>query len=126
MAQSRKVQQATSSEGYDSFQSDLGPWTETPNSTRVSRYRFDYLNRNLQVQWTNNKNHGYVYEGMDYEDFKGFARAASKGERVNSHLNNFDYRLMSPDEVDAPSNSRYREGISRARDSGGKDPRVQP
>lgn len=118
MAQGPRVRQQTSSEGYESFQSDLGPWTETPNSTRVSRYRYDYMNRAVQVQWTNNKNHGYIYEEMDYEAFRGFARAASKGERVNTHLNDFPYRLMTPDEVDAPSNSRYREGISRARDSG--------
>jgi hypothetical protein len=115
-----RVGSQTSSEGYDAFKSDLGPWIETPNSTRVQRYRYDYYNRALQLQWTNNKNHGYIYEDMDYEGYRGFARAVSKGVRVNSHLNSFSYRLMNPDEVDAPSNSRYRQGVSRAIDSGGR------
>lgn len=111
-----KVRQEASSEGYDSFKSDLGPWVETPNSTRVSRYRYDYYNRALQVQWTNQKNHGYIYRDMEYEDMRGFVRAASKGQRVNSHLNGYEYDLMSPDEVDAPSNtSRFGQGpTSRA------------
>lgn len=111
-----KVREETSSEGYDSFKSDLGPWVETPNSSRVSRYRYDYENRALQLQWSNNKNHGYVYRDVEYEDFRGFVRAMSKGQRVNSHLNQFDYDLMSPDEVDAPSNvERFGRGpTSRA------------
>lgn len=109
------VRQAKSSEGYDAFKTDLGPWIESPNSSRVSRYRFDYHNRALQVQWQNNKNHGYIYRDMDYEDFRGFVRAISKGQRVNSHLNQFEYDLMSPDEVDAPSNTRrYSTPTSRA------------
>jgi hypothetical protein len=86
----------------------------------VARYRYDYLNRAIQVQWTNNKNHGYVYRDADYEFYRRFARAASKGQSVNSILNGAPggYELMTPDEVDAPSNARYRE-VSRARDSRG-------
>lgn len=110
-----KVRRESSSEGYESFRSDLGPWVETPNSTRVSRYRYDYYNRALQLQWTNQKNHGYVYRDLEYEDFRGFVRAMSKGQRVNSHLNGFEYDLMSPDELDAPSNTtRYTGPTSRA------------
>lgn len=110
-----KVQEQASSEGYDAFKTDLGIWVETPNSSRVSRYRYDYHNRALQLQWTNQKNHGYVYRDMEYEDYRGFVRAMSKGQRVNSHLNGFDYGLMSPDEVDAPSNTtKYRGPTSRA------------
>jgi len=111
-----QVQRSPSSEAYEGFQSDLGPWVETPNSSRVSRYRYDYLNHATQVQWTNQKNHGYIYRGMGYEDFRGFVRAMSKGKRVNTHLNGFEYELMTPDEVDAPSNSRREFGPgSRAR-----------
>lgn len=110
-----RVQEQASSEGYDAFKTDLGPWVETPNSSRVSRYRFDYHNRATQVQWANQKNHGYIYEQMDYEDFRGFVRAMSKGQRINSHLDQFPYRVMTPDEVDAPSNMMRYGPTSRAR-----------
>jgi hypothetical protein len=93
---------------------DLGPWAETPASTRVSRYRYDYTNRAVQVQWRNNKNHGYVYEGVPYEDYRSFARVVSKGKYVNSTLNGFAYRTMTVDEVSAPSNEQ-RRSVSRAR-----------
>ena len=89
---------------------DLGPWIETPRSTRVSRFRFDHLKRQLQLQWTNGKNHGYLYENIDYEGYRAFARVASKGKNVNTTLNNHDYRIMTVDEVDAPSNEK-RKGI---------------
>jgi KTSC domain len=102
-------------EAYDRFQHDLGPWTETPSSSRVSRYRYDYLNRALQVQWRNNKNHGYIYLDMPYEGYRAFARAASKGRHVNSTLNLYEYRLMSVDEVDAPSNDDRTGPMARAR-----------
>src|SRR5215510_5891857 len=29
---------------------DCGPWAETPSSTRVASYRFDYHNRAIQVR----------------------------------------------------------------------------
>lgn len=93
---------------------DLGPWQETPNSSRVSRLRYDYLNRAIQVQWRNNKNHGYIYEDVPYEGFRGFARVVSKGRYINSTLNGYSYRPMTVDEVDAPSNDR-RGLVSRAR-----------
>ena len=92
-----------SSEGYGSVNADLGPWVESPSSSRVSRYRYDYGHRSIQVQWRNNKNHGYVYREADYDTYRSFARAVSKGKSVNGLLNNLDYGLMSPDEVDAAS-----------------------
>jgi hypothetical protein len=110
----KKVQEA-SSEGYEAFKTDLGPWVETPNSSRVSRYRYDYHNRAIQVQWTNQSNHGYVYRDVEYEDFRSFVRAMSKGKRINSHLNGYQYELMTPDEVDAPSNMMRYGPTSRAR-----------
>lgn len=94
---------------------DLGPWAETPSSSRVSRYRYDYLNREIQCQWRNNKNHGYYYEGISYAEFVAFARAVSKGKRINSHLNNKIYELMDTDRLNAPSNPRRTGLQSRVR-----------
>lgn len=43
------------SAAYEAVSTDFGPWIETPNSTRVSKYRYDYLNDTMQVMWKNNK-----------------------------------------------------------------------
>lgn len=88
---------------------DLGPWIETPSSSRVSRFRYDHLQRELQVQWRNNKNNGYVYHNVDYEGYRAFARVASKGKHINSTLNGFVYERMTGEE-DYPSNEK-RKGI---------------
>ena len=96
-------------------QHDLGPWIETASSSRVSRFRFDHLQRQLQVQWRNNKNHGYLYENVDYEGYRRFARVASKGKHINSVLNGFSYREMFVSEVEAPSNDKRRGVGSRIR-----------
>lgn len=131
---SPRGQSVRSSEAYQATSTDFGPWIETPNSTRVSKYRYDYLNDSMQVLWTNGKRAqsgpssptavpGTVYgqmangEAISYDMFRGFARAVSKGKSVNSMLNNWGYRGMSTDERDAPSNGRYR-APSRTRDSG--------
>lgn len=100
---------------YDHEKHDLSPWSETPGSSRVSRYRYDYINQSLQVQWRNNANQGYVYFDVPYESYRGFSRLASKGKGVNSHLNGFEYRQMTSDEVGAPSNEFRRGATSRAR-----------
>jgi|SRR6478752_190725 len=92
-------------EAYNIDQHDLTPWAETPNSSRVSRYRYDHLNKALQVQWRNNKNRGYIYLEVPYEEYRSFARVVSKGRRINVPLNQYDYRVMTPEEVDAPSNA---------------------
>lgn len=96
------------------LRTDLGPWAETPNSTRVSAYRYDYLKNEVQVTWRNGNNPGYAYENMEYEDFRRFARVVSKGKYINSTLNGMGYRRLTSDEVKAPSN-RNRRGVSRAR-----------
>ena len=88
---------------------DLGPWIETPSSSRVSRFRFDHLQRQLQVQWRNNKNNGYIYEGIDYEGYRSFARVVSKGKYINRILTH-DFRPMNITEYEAPSNER-RKGL---------------
>lgn len=101
-------------EAYNIDQHDLSPWTETPKSTRVSRYRYDFLNSAIQCQWRNNKNHGYIYLEVPYEGFRAFAVAASLGRHINTTLNDYDYRLMTPEELDAPSNDN-RGQTSRVR-----------
>jgi len=93
---------------------DLGPWIETPSSTRVSRFRYDHLQRELQVQWTNNKNAGCIYHNVDYEGYRSFARVASKGRHINSTLNHFDFSYMRGEE-DYPSNEKRRGIGSRVR-----------
>jgi hypothetical protein len=100
---------------YDAAKHDLSPWAETPGSTRVSRYRYDYINHAIQVQWRNGKNPGYIYLDVPYESYRAFARKASKGRAVNEHLNGFEYRQMLADEVSAPSNISRRGAQSRAR-----------
>lgn len=94
---------------------DLGPWAETPSSSRVSRYRYDYAQRQVQVQWRNNKNDGYVYEDVPYESFRSFARAVSKGKQINRSLNSFAYGVMVNAEYDLPSNPNRSAIYSRVR-----------
>lgn len=131
---------AKASASYDSTRMDLGPWIETPNSSRVSAYRYDYLNDSMQVQWKNGKRaqngpssptdvpatmYGGLADGgtpIDYEGFRRFARAISKGRAVNTILNGYGYRGMSVDELGADSNDRYRGG-SRFIDSRERQPR---
>ena len=99
----------------ETLRADLGPWAETPSSTRVASFRYDYLNRETQVTWRNQKNPGYAYSEMGYEDFRRFARAVSKGKYINRVLNGFPYRPMTPDEAALPSNRERRMGVSRSR-----------
>ena len=134
-ARTPRGQRVRTSQAYEATRTDFGPWIETPNSTRVSKYRYDYLNDSMQVMWANNKRAqsgpssptavpGTVYgesangTPISYDMFRGFARAVSKGKSVNTMLNGWGYRGMSVDERDAPSNGRYR-APSRTRDSGG-------
>ena len=97
----------------DDTSHDLGPWIESPSSTRVSRYRYDYAEGSLQVQWTNGKNDGYVYRGLDRSTYQRFARAVSKGQMINRVLNGFPYERMTPEEVTAPSNPNRQALSSR-------------
>jgi len=94
---------------------DLGPWAETPASTRVKRYRYDYAQRQIQVQWRNNKNQGYIYEDVPYEAFRNFARAVSKGKAINRSLNSFSYGVMQGQEYEIESNAKRTAIYSRVR-----------
>ena len=100
------------SEDIESF--DLSPWVECPSSSRVSRYRYDFANRALQVQWRNNKNQGYVYP-MEYDGYRSFSRIASKGRYINSPLNGVAYRPMDESEYSAPSNPNRNSLTSRVK-----------
>ena len=102
-------------EAFDEDRHDLTPWVETPASSRVQAYRYDFQNDALQVTWRNNANHGYVYLEVPYESYRSFARAASKGRHVNASLNSFSYRLMTDEEVDADSNTSRKPLSSRVR-----------
>ena len=83
---------------------DMGPWIGV-NSTRVDQIRYDYMNRAVQVLWTNKPHaRGYVYLDVPYERFRAFIRSSSKGQYINSSMNSYDYRPMTPDELDAPTN----------------------
>jgi len=99
---------------------DLGPWIETPNSSRVLRYRFDYGSRTLQVLWRKpggSHGAGTLYSDVDYEQFRSFGRAISKGRAVNSILNSLSYEPLGNDHH-VPSNDRRRPPSSRFRHSG--------
>jgi len=98
----------------ETLRTDLGPWIESPRSSRVSAFRYDYMKRETQVTWRNNGNPGYAYMGMDYEAFRRFARTVSKGKYINSTLEGYGgFRRLDVDEVNAPSNPK-RRGVSRS------------
>ena len=117
-ARQTQIQALSPEEAYAGVEAgqahDLGPWIETPSSTRVSRFRFDHLQRQLQVQWRNNKGHGYIYDGVDYEGYRSFARVVSKGKYINSTLNGFTKWPMEV-EHEIPSNEKRRGLGSRLR-----------
>jgi hypothetical protein len=94
-------------QAYDEDQHDCGPWIPV-NSSRVRAIRYDYQNRAVQVLWVGRgDSRGYIYLDVPYERFRSFVRAASKGRYINSAMNSFDYRPMTPDELDAPSNAQH-------------------
>lgn len=93
---------------------DLGPWIETPSSSRVKAFRFDHLQRQLQVTWRNGKGNGHIYDGVDYEGYRSFARVVSKGKYINSTLNGLTFWKMET-EQEIPSNEKRRGLGSRLR-----------
>lgn len=105
----------------DTDSHDLSPWVNVsykpypssgPGSSRVSAFRYDHAAKQIQVQWQNNKNDGYIYENVNYEEYRSFARAASRGRRVNTHLNIKNYYPMQGEQT-LPSNSKRRGLTSR-------------
>ena len=92
---------------------DCGPWIEAPRSTRLTRYRYDYAQGELQVTWKNGRGHvhttykvgGGVGDPEGSAIYRKFAMAASKGKFVNNPLNNVaNYWPSTPEELNAPSN----------------------
>lgn len=116
-SQQRKVHAGTyvHDQAYNEDQHDLTPWVETPSSSRVAAYRYDFLNRAMQVTWRNAKGPGYIYLDVPYEGYRSFARAASKGKQINRSLNSYEYRQLTPEEKDAPSNDERSPLSSRFR-----------
>lgn len=94
-------------------QGDWGPWTQSPSSSRVASFRYNYTAQSLLLTWRNGRP-AFTYLGVPYEVFRSFARIMSKGKAVNSALNGYSYRPASTDELDAPSNEE-RHPVSRAR-----------
>ena len=100
-------------EAFDEEAHDLGPWIESPQSSRVESFRYDYLNNALQVTWRNG-GPSYIYLEVPYEGYRSMARAASKGRYV-TNLESYGYRKLRPEEEGAPSNAERRALTSRAR-----------
>lgn len=101
----------------DADKIDCGPWYVTPASSRVSRFRYDYGNKMIQVQWTNEdkpwSNQGYLYAASG-RDFQVLREKASKGKTINNPMNGRPYRPMTPDEWSAET-TRFDFARSRLR-----------
>jgi hypothetical protein len=111
---------------------DVNQWTIVPrrardevkpyHSTRVTRFRYDYGNKAIQVRWQNeNKaysNHGYVYQSFNedatWREYKGMMDAVSRGKQINRMNPRMLYRPMTDEE-------RYAGPTSR--NKGPRDPR---
>jgi KTSC domain len=92
---------------YDIDRHRCGPWIEV-GSSRVDAIRYDYENNAVQVLWAGKaRERGYIYLDVPYERFRSFVRAASKGKYINSAMNAYEYRQMTPEELDAPSDPSY-------------------
>lgn len=104
----------TLDEAFNEAAHDLGPWIETPKSSRCDSFRYDYLNNAVQMRWRDG-GPAYIYLEVPYEGYRSLARAASKGRHINSSLDNFGYRKMTPEEEDAPSNAERKAITSRVR-----------
>jgi hypothetical protein len=91
----------------------MGPWVGV-TSTRVRSIRYDYMNSAVQVHWQGRPDsRGYIYLDVPEEVFNSFVRSGSKGKYVNSTMNAYEYRVMTPDELDAPTNDERRVGRRR-------------
>lgn len=106
----------TLDEAFNEEAHDLGPWVETPKSSRVEAFRYDYHNNALQMRWRDG-GPSYIYLEVPYEGYRSFVRSASKGRYINfaADGNLGNYRRMTPEEESAPSNAERRALTSRAR-----------
>lgn len=86
---------------------ECSPWVETPSSSRVRRFRFDFATSNVHVVWANSRGAvGHVYENVPSEIYRAFTRSSSPGGAVNSMLNGFHHRPITPEELNLPSSTR--------------------
>lgn len=126
---------------------DCGPWVEAPNSSRLTRYRYDYGMGELQVEWRNRRGDVYTTYKLaqgtwkaedtsnpdpsrkvahsDSTTYRKFALAVSKGRYVNTTLDGFQYWKSTPDELGAPSNPN-RRAVATREDGVGTDYNYQP
>lgn len=81
----RGVETAREQQAYDP-----GPWFPTPESSRVSRARYDSKNQIMEVDWVDGGLQ-YVYMGVPPSVWANFKRAVSKGKFVNRVLNQYSY-----------------------------------
>ena len=114
-AQKTRVKSAVEEEEQE-LHHDLGPWIETPASSRVSAFRYDFANDSLQVTWTNN-GRPYVYFDISYEQYRSMVRAVSKGKFIPRLGNNFQPLELSDHSgaEELPSNASRRAPASRSR-----------
>lgn len=112
----RAAQKPSFSSEEEELHHDLGPWIETPASSRVSAFRYDFANDSLQVTWTNSRR-PYVYFDISYEKYRSMVRAVSKGKFIPSLGSNYQPLELSDHSgaEDLPSNDRRRAPASRAR-----------
>ena len=64
-------------------------WNTDFASTRVSAFRYNFPNEEIEVNWVNGKNNGYIYSGVPEDVFSSFREASSKGMFVNDVLNGY-------------------------------------
>ena len=74
----------------------------------MEKYRYDYMNKRIQMTWANHKGPGHFYDVGDYEIFRRLARSSSKGKFVNRVLNGFYFDKIDPTVRDLPSNPQRR------------------
>jgi len=105
---------------------DVNQWTIVPkrkrdeykpyHSTRVSKFRYDYGNKVIQVRWQNEKkpysNNGYLYQSFNeaetWKEYRAMMNAVSRGKQINRMNPRMWYRPMTPEEWSAGPTSRNK------------------
>jgi len=101
---------------------DFGPWIQTPKSSRVNSFRYDFAARLIHVKWRDGGRE-YVYTEVPYEIYRAMIRIASKGKFINQPLGaGYDFRKAEPDEINAPSNDERTAPRSRENYAGARKP----
>lgn len=85
---------------------DPGPWVETPRSSRMSSFRFDYASNALHVTFKSGRT--YTYENVSETQFNSMVKAPSKGGHLNTAFGGHSYRHATPQEIHAPSSAERK------------------